>query len=107
MGTHPIFESDFDCLTEKMTELEQKFDLLPMRRKNDIRKLLKREVGRRIRNSQWKKAKNIFPNLFQNGLWMSVGFIALIIWNALKMNLAKIIITMLNSRFQLDKNQSL
>merc|ERR1712156_659832 len=24
MGTHPIFESDFDCLTEKMTESEMK-----------------------------------------------------------------------------------
>jgi len=23
MGTHPIFESDFDCLTEKMTVTEQ------------------------------------------------------------------------------------
>merc|ERR1711980_24909 len=23
MGTHPIFESDFDCLTEKMSDLKQ------------------------------------------------------------------------------------
>jgi len=28
MGTHPIFESDFDCLTEKMTESAHDFDIL-------------------------------------------------------------------------------
>merc|ERR1712113_1053914 len=27
MGTHPIFESDFDCLTEKMTNEDNMFDL--------------------------------------------------------------------------------
>jgi len=26
MGTHPIFESDFDCLTEKKTENAQSSD---------------------------------------------------------------------------------
>jgi len=31
MGTHPIFESDFDCLTEKFDKRRRKF--------NDRRKL--------------------------------------------------------------------
>merc|ERR1711951_46684 len=27
MGTHPIFESDFDCLTEKMAETEEREEI--------------------------------------------------------------------------------
>jgi len=40
MGTHPIFESDFDCLTEKMTELEKKFNLLEHETKERYKKTI-------------------------------------------------------------------
>merc|ERR1711931_620260 len=40
MGTHPIFESDFDCLTENMTELEKKFNLLEHETKERYKKTI-------------------------------------------------------------------
>jgi len=37
MGTHPIFESDFDCLTDKVREKEKLFENLQQRVKETWR----------------------------------------------------------------------
>merc|ERR1712087_142293 len=70
MGTHPIFESDFDCLTE-MTEIEFNFDFsdagnsaggqkaqnqishAEIRKKNSLKKKAQHE-----KYEKWKKINN-------------------------------------------------
>merc|ERR1712168_1462804 len=44
MGTHPIFESDFDCLTEKMEKLDQIIDKLVKEFVAQVRPLLESEL---------------------------------------------------------------
>merc|ERR1712048_313265 len=53
MGTHPIFESDFDCLTEKMSQSGKS--------KSALKKLEKEKA---LLESSWKLADNMYTELW-------------------------------------------
>merc|ERR1711953_661536 len=53
MGTHPIFESDFDCLTDNMLNRANNFGLLPLTRRN-VKVRITDENGAQVL-SNWPK----------------------------------------------------
>merc|ERR1712168_98549 len=60
MGTHPIFESDFDCLTEKRMGLFGAAKADPKKQVNEMSQLLRREtraIERQIRDIERQQQK--------------------------------------------------
>merc|ERR1712131_191936 len=60
MGTHPIFESDFDCLTEKKMGLFGAAKADPKKQVNEMSQLLRREtraIERQIRDIERQQQK--------------------------------------------------
>merc|ERR1712130_337283 len=59
MGTHPIFESDFDCLTDNMFELvtmEDNVKLEPHLFDKDMADATKQQLNRKLANRIFHKA---------------------------------------------------
>jgi len=55
MGTHPIFESDFDCLTDHVTD--EKMVLTNEERRQKIEQIKQRMKSEETKNQRWNQLK--------------------------------------------------
>merc|ERR1712110_1008440 len=69
MGTHPIFESDFDCLTEetRITNLQPWFECTLQERVSPHRPSPTDDLFHRGKNNQPKKSRTSFTNWPKKG----------------------------------------